>query len=141
MKEIAIPNDCLAVALMNIQSYAGGSKLTNKGKSNDGLIEVVFFTNILRMATSAILSPIIPSLKFRVAAQTSKICIRINHPLHCQIDGEPWLQKEAIIQISHFGRNIILKRNKNSFNDAGKSSAEHSLCFDATNSSSSIEVE
>uniref|UniRef100_A0A7S0GDP9 Diacylglycerol kinase accessory domain-containing protein n=1 Tax=Proboscia inermis TaxID=420281 RepID=A0A7S0GDP9_9STRA len=139
MNEIAVPNDCRAIALMNIQSYAGGTKFTNKGRSDDGLIEIVFFTNIIRMATSAVLSPIMPFLRFRVAAQSSKVCIRINQPLHCQVDGEPWLQKEAIFQISHFGRSTILRRKKSSSNCADQSSVEHSSFSDGTHCSSSME--
>ena len=97
--------------LMNIQSYAGGNRLTAKGDSSDSLIEVIFVSNAIRLASCA-MKPTMPFLLFRVAAQTNNVCIRTRCPLHCQVDGEPWLQGEGVIQVKFHSRNSILEKIK-----------------------------
>lgn len=96
---------------MNIQSYAGGNQITTKGSSTDGLMEVIFVSNIIRAVTSMSVGPVMPFVLFKVAAQTNKVCIRTLCPLHCQVDGEPWLQGEGVIQIKFHSRNAILEKN------------------------------
>ena len=68
------------------------------------------------MAVCAGIGPILPFLRFKVRAKTSRVCIRIDEPFHCQVDGEPWLQSPGIFQISYFGRSPVLKRNKSCCN-------------------------
>ena len=108
LRELEMPKNCRGVVLLNLQSYAGGSKLTNKGSYNDGLIEVVFYVHLAGMATAGGLGPALPMLRYKVAAQTSRCCIKVSSPFHCQVDGEPWLQSEGIIQISYHGRSPVL---------------------------------
>ena len=91
--------------LLNIQSYGGGNRLARCGSPDDGVIEVIFVSNVIRMA-----SCYIPFVYVRVAAQTNRVCIRTRCPLHCQVDGEPWLQGEGVIQVKFHSRNGILER-------------------------------
>mmetsp|Transcript_28684 Transcript_28684/g.57379 ORF Transcript_28684/g.57379 Transcript_28684/m.57379 type:complete len:602 (+) Transcript_28684:267-2072(+) len=114
--ELKMPGHCRGIALLNIQSYGGGNRFTNSGSCCDGLIEVVFFTHPAGMAVCAGLGPLLPFLRFKVRAQTSRVCIRIDEPFHCQVDGEPWLQSPGIFQISYFGRSPVLKWNKSCCN-------------------------
>jgi len=108
LKELTMPKNCRGVALLNIQSYGGGNKFTNEGSYQDGLIEVIFFTHPAGMATCAGLGPVMPFLRFKVRARTSRVCIKMNQPFHCQVDGEPWLQSEGLFQISYHGRSPVL---------------------------------
>ena len=112
IEELPIPKSCRAVVVMNIQNYAGGNKLTRKGKPDDGLIEIVFLSNLVRTASSFALAPAMPFLLFSVAAETSMVCIRTKAALHCQVDGEPWLQSPCVIRISHHKKNALLKKTK-----------------------------
>ncbi|GMH49484.1 hypothetical protein TL16_g07210 [Triparma laevis f. inornata] len=108
LREIPMPAHCRGVALLNIQSYGGGNRFANGGSYNDGLIEVIFFTHPLGMATCAGMGPLFPFLRFKVRSRTSRVCIRIDEPYHCQVDGEPWMQSAGVFQISYFGRSPVL---------------------------------
>lgn len=108
LTKLKVPKRCRAIVVLNIHSYAGGHQLSSKGSPDDGLVEVIFVSNLLRMGAST-LSPVMPFLLFEVAAQTNNVCLRTRCPLHCQIDGEPWLQGEGVIQIKFHSRKSILK--------------------------------
>jgi hypothetical protein len=95
---------------MNIQSYAAGQHLTSKGSPEDALVEVVFVSNIFQAVSTAVLSPIMPFLLFKVAAQTNNVYLRTRCPLHCQVDGEPWLQGDGIISVKFHSRKAILEK-------------------------------
>ncbi len=99
--------------IMNIQSYAGGHRLSNDGFSDDGLIEVIFVSNLVRAVTSLSMGAVLPFFLFKVGAQTNKVCIRTKCPLHFQVDGEPWLQEAGVIQIKFHSRNAILEKENN----------------------------
>ena len=121
IEELQVPKNCRGLVLHNIQSYAGGNKLSAVGKADDGLIEVIFISNVVRLATTAAVAPIAPFVLFRVAAQTRQVWVRTKRALHCQVDGEPWFQSECVLKISHSSTNAILqKANKRSnFNCTG----------------------
>ena len=108
--KLKIPKDTRSILLMNIQSYAGGNKVASKGTPDDGLIEVIFVSNLIRLVSTAAAGPVMPYVLFKVRAQTNRVCIRTKAPLHCQVDGEPWLQGEAVIQVKFHTRNAILKK-------------------------------
>lgn len=93
--------------VLNIQSCYAGQRLSNKGSPSDGLVEVIFLSNLIR--TGAARSNI-PFLLYSVAAQTNNVCIRTRCPLYCQVDGEPWLQGEGVIQVKFHSRNAILEK-------------------------------
>jgi len=114
--KLKIPKSCRAIIIMNIQSYAGGHRLSNEGSSDDGLVEVIFVSNLVRAVTSLSVGPILPFFLFKVGAQTNKVCIRTKCPLHFQVDGEPWLQEEGVIQIKFHSRNAILEKENNGVN-------------------------
>ncbi|KAL7434014.1 hypothetical protein ACHAXM_003819 [Skeletonema potamos] len=114
--ELKIPKDSRAVLLLNIQSYAGGNRFTTKGSPDDGLIEVIFVSNLIRMVASAIAGPVMPFVLFKVRAQTNRVCIRTKCAMHCQVDGEPWFQGEGLIQVKFHTRNAILKKNSAGMN-------------------------
>ena len=102
--------------MLNIQSFAAGNRLTTKGNPQDALIEVIFVSNLMRLVSEAILSPIMPFLRFNVAAQTNNVCIRTKCPLHMEVDGEPWLQEEGVMQVKFHSRNSILEKIKDGIN-------------------------
>eukprot|EP00804_Cyclotella_cryptica_P025333 CCRYP_012426-RA/>CCRYP_012426-RA protein AED:0.09 eAED:0.09 QI:0/0.5/0.66/1/1/1/3/337/612 len=110
LMNLPIPKSCRAVVLMNIQSYGGGNHLANEGSPTDGLIEVIFVSNLIRTATSIVMGKVLRFMLFNVAAQTNRIVFRTMCPLHCQVDGEPWLQSEGIIQVKFHARNAILEK-------------------------------
>ncbi len=114
--KLKIPKDTRAVILLNIQSYAGGNRFTTKGSPDDGLIEVIFVSNLIRMVASAIAGPVMPFVLFKVRAQTNRVCIRTKCAMHCQVDGEPWLQGEGVIQVKFHTRNAILKKTSAGMN-------------------------
>lgn len=91
---------------MNIQSYGGGNRLTKGGSATDGKVEVIFVSNLIKLTSVAVS----PFLHFRVAAQTNRVCIRTKCDMHCQVDGEPWLQGEGVIQVKFHSRNSILEK-------------------------------
>ena len=112
MKEIPIPKACRAVVLLNIQSYGGGNRLANQGSHDDGLIDVVFVTTVWRLAVIGGMASILPFTRYRLAAQAERVCIKTHVPLHCQVDGEPWLQGAATINVRHFGKSTVLQRRR-----------------------------
>jgi len=114
--KLKIPKDTRAVILLNIQNYAAGNHIASKGTPDDGLIEVIFVSNLIRMVASAIVGPVMPFVLFQVRAQTNRVCIRTKCPMHCQVDGEPWLQGEAVIQVKFHTRNAILKKSSPAMN-------------------------
>lgn len=107
--KLPVPDDCRSIILMNIQSFGGGNKLSSAGVANDGLIEVIFVSNLPRAVATCATSKALPFVRFKVAAQTNRVCFRTKCPLHCQVDGEPWLQEEGVIQVKFHSRNSILK--------------------------------
>lgn len=111
MEEIDLPKNCRGVSILNIQSYCAGQKPISDGKYDDGLLELVFM-NSLHHAASAIT----PFTKLTIAAQTKRLCIRVLKPVHCEVDGEPWLQSEGIFQISYFNQSCVLRNDKIAMN-------------------------
>jgi len=109
---LPIPKQCRAVVLMNIRSYGGGNHLTIGGSPTDGLIEVIFVSNLIRTAASVAIGKTLPFMLFKVAAQTNRIIFQTTTPLHCQVDGEPWLQSEGLIDVKFHARNAILEKVK-----------------------------
>ena len=107
--KLPVPDDCRSIILMNIQSFGGGNQLTSAGVANDGLIEVIFVSNLPRAVATCATGKALPFVRFKVAAQTNRVCFRTKCPLHCQVDGEPWLQEEGVIQVKFHSRNSILK--------------------------------
>ena len=112
IEELQVPKNCRGLVLHNIQSYAGGNKLSVVGRADDGLIEVIFISNVVRLATTAAVAPVAPYALFRVAAQTRQVWIRTKRSFHCQVDGEPWLQSECVFKVSLSSTNAILKKAK-----------------------------
>jgi len=109
-EELAIPKNCRSVVLLNIPSYGGGTQLANEGARDDTLIDVIFMTNVWRF--SVIKGVSLPVVRHQVAAQVSSVSIHTLVDLHCQVDGEPWLQDEATINIRHFGQSAVLEKQK-----------------------------
>lgn len=96
--------------VMNIRSYGGGNHLANEGSPVDGLVEVIFISNLIGTIASVGLGKALPYMLFNVAAQTNRIIFKTTCPLHCQIDGEPWLQSEGVVNVKFHARNAILEK-------------------------------
>eukprot|EP00522_Entomoneis_paludosa_P006057 CAMPEP_0172439360 /NCGR_PEP_ID=MMETSP1065-20121228/374_1 /TAXON_ID=265537 /ORGANISM="Amphiprora paludosa, Strain CCMP125" /LENGTH=424 /DNA_ID=CAMNT_0013188035 /DNA_START=91 /DNA_END=1362 /DNA_ORIENTATION=+ len=109
-KELPIPSNCRSIVLLNIPSYGGGSQLANEGRCDDGLIDVIFMTTVWRLAIISGTSTWLPMVRYDLAAQTSRICLKTHEALHCQVDGEPWLQGAATLNIRHYGERTVLDR-------------------------------
>ena len=99
--------------------------MSTKGASDDGLIEVIFVSNLIRMAASAGAGHVMPFVLFKVRAQTNRVCIRLKCPMHCQVDGEPWLQGAGVINIKFHTRNAILKKTSAGMNCGCVSGSEN----------------
>lgn len=112
---------------MNIQSYGGGNRLSSGGSPADGLIEVVFVSNIFRAASVCALSPVLPFVRFKVATKSNNVYIRTMCPLHCQVDGEPWLQDEGVFQVKFHSRKSVLEKESDHANCGCLSSAKESV--------------
>ena len=132
--KMEIPNRCRAIVLLNIQSIYAGQSLTSKGDPRDALIEVIFVNNPVQAVSKSLLSPVLPFLEFNVVAQTNNVCIRTKCPLHCQVDGEPWLQEEGVIQVKFHSRNSILEKSRDSMMNCGG-------CMGGSTSTSAVEEE
>jgi hypothetical protein len=66
----------------------------------------------MRTVTSVGIGKVLPFMLFNVAAQTNRVIFRTTAPLHCQVDGEPWLQSDGVIQVKFHARNAILEKVK-----------------------------
>jgi len=130
--KMEIPSRCRAIVLLNIQSIYAGQSLTSKGDPRDALIEVIFVNNPVQAVSKSLLSPVMPFLEFNVVALTNNVCIRTKCPLHCQVDGEPWLQEEGVIQVKFHCRNSILEKSRDSMMNCGG-------CMGGTNTTGAVE--
>ena len=110
MEVVKIPDNCRGMAILNIQSYAAGQKVVKEGSYNDGLLEIVMIKNVYRFARAAAF----PFSKLPITAQTNRIIIDVREPVHCQVDGEPWLQSEGIFQITRHQQGAILRNDMTS---------------------------
>eukprot|EP00903_Cladosiphon_okamuranus_P011637 g10946.t1 len=107
------------VVVLNLQSYGGGRNLWGsaeagcsqmqyaKAAPDDGLLEIVGITNIFKLGC------IMGFNKFGARAhrltQAAEVELRIRAEIHMQIDGEPWKQAPAKINIQHYGQSTCLQ--------------------------------
>jgi len=109
-KSVALPNGIKGILIVNINSYAGGTKLWTMSKPweqqkmNDGIVEIVGFTGLPHLGqVKAGLAKAIP------IAQGRKIEIHSFSRVPMQLDGEPWLQNPCQISISLSHQEKILQ--------------------------------
>lgn len=113
---IPIPASIEALILLNIPSYAGGSRpwgrpnlKSHYGASavDDGLLEVVGLTSNFHVAT------IHAKVKRGVRlGQGRHISIVTHQAVPAQIDGEPWILPPARTVITHAGTGIMLMNER-----------------------------
>ena len=84
--------------------------MAREGSPVDGLVEVIFVSNLIRTITSVGAGKALPFMLFHVAAQTNRIIFKTTRPLHCQVDGDPWLQSEGVVNVRFHARNAILEK-------------------------------
>ena len=96
--EVAIPDNCQSIAVLNLPNYAAGMNLWNDADSKqligDGLMEVVSLRGSMDVGLAAV------GIKPARLAQCKKIRFVVAKQLPCQLDGEPWLQDPCTIEIS-----------------------------------------
>jgi diacylglycerol kinase family enzyme len=102
--------DNQALVVLNLQSYSGGVDLWNdatNSAANDGKLELVGFTGPAHAAFVRGKMSGVNKL-----AQASHVVIRWlhGHELPCQVDGEPWSQAAAEIDIRFWNQAPLLVR-------------------------------
>jgi diacylglycerol kinase family enzyme len=102
--------DNQALVVLNLQSYSGGVDLWNDPSNsavNDGKLELVGFTGPAHAAFVRGKMSNVNKL-----AQASHVVIRWlhGHELPCQVDGEPWSQPAAEIDIRFWNQAPLLVR-------------------------------
>ncbi|GMI53867.1 hypothetical protein ScalyP_jg2702 [Parmales sp. scaly parma] len=110
LRELKLPKNTRGLALLNIQSYGGGNKMTRRGSITDGLIEVVCFTHPLRMAVAASVGRAVPFVRVPIKSKASQVIICAREDVFMQVDGEPWLQSQGVFQVSFHSSAPIIKR-------------------------------
>lgn len=101
--ELEIPKYCRSIILLNISSYAAGTKLSKAGKHDDKLIEVIFCRGIARLGMARV------GAKIQPAATVDSVLIKTTDEVPCQVDGEPWVQPPSMISIRLECQRPVLK--------------------------------
>ncbi|CAM9601191.1 unnamed protein product [Ectocarpus sp. 4 AP-2014] len=110
------------VVVLNLQSYGGGRNLWGtaqpgcwqkqfaKAAPDDGLLEIVGITNIFKLG--CIMGCNKAGARAHRLAQAAEVELRIRSEIHMQIDGEPWKQAPAKINIQHYGQSTCLRGHR-----------------------------
>eukprot|EP00002_Diphylleia_rotans_P021874 TRINITY_DN4266_c0_g2_i4.p1 TRINITY_DN4266_c0_g2~~TRINITY_DN4266_c0_g2_i4.p1 ORF type:complete len:638 (-),score=97.34 TRINITY_DN4266_c0_g2_i4:251-2164(-) len=114
--EVAIPRDVEGIIILNIPSYAGGTDLWGNSRGgnfkeqsiSDGLLEVIGVTGSLQMG--AIRAHMATAQRL-AQCKNIKITIDPGAEYPAQVDGEPWSQPAAIIEISFLNQARMLVKN------------------------------
>eukprot|EP01135_Chromosphaera_perkinsii_P002395 Nk52_evm1s223 gene=Nk52_evmTU1s223 len=108
-KEIKIPSEVEAVIIQNIPSYASGANIWG-GMKEDGFryqsfgdkhFEVVGIKGLSHMGRIQV--HLASGIRLAQGA-SAKIMILPESGMPMQVDGEPWLQKSALIEVSHLNQ-------------------------------------
>jgi diacylglycerol kinase (ATP) len=91
--ELKIPKRCRSIVLLNIDSYAAGTKLAQGGRHDDRLIEVIFCPGIGRLGLAR------AGVRMKPAATVDRVLIKTIDIVPCQVDGEPWSQPPSMISV------------------------------------------
>eukprot|EP00002_Diphylleia_rotans_P016272 TRINITY_DN3167_c0_g1_i1.p1 TRINITY_DN3167_c0_g1~~TRINITY_DN3167_c0_g1_i1.p1 ORF type:complete len:637 (-),score=96.54 TRINITY_DN3167_c0_g1_i1:106-2016(-) len=113
--EVPIPRDVEGIIIMNIPSYAGGTDLWGNSRGgnfadqslSDGLLEVIGVTGSLQMG--AIRAHMATAQRL---AQSKHIRLTIDPGAEypAQVDGEPWNQVAAVIDISFLNQALMMAK-------------------------------
>jgi diacylglycerol kinase (ATP) len=101
--ELDIPKSCRSIILLNIDSYAAGTKLAKSGHHDDKLIEVIFCPGLARLGLAR------AGAKMKPAATVDRVLIKTIDDVPCQVDGEPWHQPPSMISIRLECQRPVLK--------------------------------
>jgi len=121
--DVEIPSNIRGIIILNIGSYAGGRNLwgtkrpiSSRGfmapSCDDGLLEIVGFSNIFSMGLTLGLNKV--GFHAVRIAQGSEIRLKIRTPTWMQIDGEPWAQPPSTVHIRHHAKSKILQVEESS---------------------------
>ncbi|CAM9764700.1 unnamed protein product [Scytosiphon promiscuus] len=116
---VGLDSTLRGIVVLNLQSYGGGRNLWGtaeagcsqrqyaKAAPDDGLLEIVGITNIFKLGCIMGFNKV--GARAHRVSQAAEVEIRIRSKIHMQIDGEPWLQDKAKINIQHYGRSTCLR--------------------------------
>lgn len=122
-EELALPSRLKTVILVNIPSHAAGRNLWGKHSSrgatpqsfSDGVLEMTGFHSAghfgcyLALSQPGSLLGCSRQTGSTRLAQVAELKIELKEPLHMQMDGEPWLQPQSTVHISHSVASMMLQ--------------------------------
>jgi diacylglycerol kinase (ATP) len=116
-QELKLPSDLQGVMFTNLPSYMGGTDLWGSKSSkeekkkpsvDDKLIEIVGVKNSFHLGQ--IKAGTSNAIRLAQAGHV-KIAIKTDTPLPVQVDGEPWEQAPAVLQITHHTQSKLLAKS------------------------------
>uniref|UniRef100_A0A061RH00 diacylglycerol kinase (ATP) n=1 Tax=Tetraselmis sp. GSL018 TaxID=582737 RepID=A0A061RH00_9CHLO len=129
-RRVALPDDIEGLMILNITSYMGGVNLWTCGRApegyaanrppgfgggapaqsmSDGIIEVVAVYGTWHLGQLQV-----GMAQAQRLARGRHIRLRMEGTLPMQIDGEPWMQGPAVLDVSCMGQAFMLRRLKSS---------------------------
>jgi len=127
-KPVKLPDGLGGIMILNLPSYAGGSDLWGTSidsfKSqaiDDKLLEVVAITGSFHMGTIA--TNLSEALRI---TQGTSIRIKVHYELPMQVDGEPWCQKPASLEVEFHNQSRMLFMPEDMFNPQDESESDKS---------------
>lgn len=104
-EEIILP-ELESIVILNIESWGGGIKLVSNNRFDDSLVEVLGLTSTFHIG-----QVMIGLSKPIYIGQAGKVRLMLEEILPVQIDGEPWLQPPASIEIEWNSHAKLLQTN------------------------------
>lgn len=99
---VSVPEHCRSIILLNIHSYAAGTKISKDTDHCDNLIEVIFTSGLTRIGLARM------GLKAKCSHKADHVVLKTKGDLPFQVDGEPWIQPPSLTAISYHCNRPIL---------------------------------
>lgn len=106
LEEVPIPKNCRSIILLNIESYAAGTRLAKETHHGDSLIEVIFTSGLTALGLAKV------GIKTRCSVRADHVVLKTKEDLPFQVDGEPWVQPPSLTAISYQCNRPILSPSK-----------------------------